>query len=163
MELRRATPADAALLAYWDTKPHVIAATGDDDVEDWERELPREVPWREFLIGEEGGRPIGFVAIIDAREEESHYWGDAEPNLRAIDIWLGEEADLGQGYGSAMMRLAIERCFADQDVTAILIDPLTRNNRAQRFYARHGFIVVGPRRFGDDDCTVMRLDRPSPS
>jgi len=163
VELRRATLADADLLAYWDTKPHVIAATGDDDVEDWERELPREVPWRKFLIGEEGGRPIGFVAIIDAREEESHYWGDAEPNLRAIDIWLGEEADLGQGYGSAMMRLAIERCFADQDVTAILIDPLTRNNRAQRFYARHGFIVVGPRRFGDDDCTVMRLDRPSPS
>ena len=160
MELRRATPADAALLAYWDTKPHVIAATGDDDVEDWERELPREVPWREYLIGEEDGRPIGFVAIIDAREEESHYWGDAEPNLRAIDIWLGEEADLGQGYGSAMMRLAIEHCFADQDVTAILIDPLTRNTRAQRFYARHGFSVVGPRRFGDDDCTVMRLDRP---
>jgi len=162
MELRRATPADAALLAYWDTKPHVIAATGDDDVEDWERELPREVPWREYLIGEEDGRPIGFVAIIDAREEESHYWGDAEPNLRAIDIWLGEEADLGQGYGSAMMRLAIEHCFADQDVTAILIDPLTRNTRAQRFYARHGFSVVGPRRFGDDDCTVMRLGRPSP-
>ena len=162
MELRRATPADAALLAYWDTKPHVIAATGDDDVEDWERELPREVPWREYLIGEEDGRPIGFVAIIDAREEESHYWGDAEPNLRAIDIWLGEEADLGQGYGSAMMRLAIEHCFADQDVTAILIDPLTTNTGAQRFYARHGFSVVGPRRFGDDDCTVMRLGRPSP-
>jgi len=163
VELRRATLADADLLACWDTKAHVIASTGADDVEDWEYELPREVPWREFLIGEEDGRPIGFIAIIDAREEETHYWGDAEPNLRAIDISLGEEADLGRGYGTTMMRLAIERCFAQPEVTAILIDPLTSNTRAQRFYARSGFTVVGPRRFGEDDCTVMRLNRPSPA
>ena len=58
-----------------------------------------------------------------------------------------------------MMTQAIERCFAAREVTAILIDPLATNTDAQRFYRRLGFEEVGPRRFGEDDCTVMRLAR----
>jgi RimJ/RimL family protein N-acetyltransferase len=54
--------------------------------------------------------------------------------MRAIDIWIGEESDLGRGYGTEMMRLALDRCFADQAVKAVLLDPLTRNTRAHRFY-----------------------------
>ena len=34
-----------------------------------------------------------------------------------------------------MMRLALEHCFADARVTAIIIDPLASNVRAHRFYA----------------------------
>jgi aminoglycoside 6'-N-acetyltransferase len=112
-----------------------------------------------MLIAEEGGRPIGFVQIIDPAREESHYWGDCEENLRAIDIWIGEAEDLGRGYGTQMMRLAIDRCFADAKVTAILIDPLASNLRARRFYERLGFVAVGPRRFGMDECVVYRLGR----
>jgi aminoglycoside 6'-N-acetyltransferase len=159
IRLRRAMLKDLPILHHWDTQPHVIAATGDDDSFPWETELPRDVDWRELLIGEVGGRPVGVIQIIDAAREETHYWGDAEPNLRAIDIWIGEAADLGRGYGTAMMRLAIERCFAEPAVTAILIDPLARNTRAHRFYERLGFVAVGPRRFGTDDCMVYRLER----
>ena len=36
--LRPATPADLALLRYWDTMPHVIAADPNDDWA-WEDEL----------------------------------------------------------------------------------------------------------------------------
>lgn len=57
--------------------------------------------------------PIGFIQIIDPAREDSHYWGDCPTGLRAIDIWIGEEAYLGQGFGTDMMRLAIDRCFAD--------------------------------------------------
>jgi len=160
VRLRRATPADAGLLKRWDENGHVIAASGEDGDFDWDYELPREVPWRELLIAEEDGRPVGVLQIIDAAEEETHYWGEAEPNLRAIDIWLGEEADLGRGLGTTMMRLAIARCFADPKVTAILIDPLATNTRAQRFYASLGFREVERRLFGPDDCVVMRLERP---
>jgi aminoglycoside 6'-N-acetyltransferase len=112
--LRPATPLDAPMLRRWDRKRHVIAARGSDgdsDIE-WESELSRQVFWREFLIAEADGRPMGFVQIIDAALEETHYWGDAEPDLRAIDIWLGEEDDLGRGYGTQIMRLV--RCFADR-------------------------------------------------
>ncbi len=158
--LRTAESSDRPLLEYWDTLEHVIASGGEDVGEwDWENELGRQVPWREQLVIEVDGRSIGFIQIIDPREEETHYWGDAEQDLRAIDIWIGEPDALGQGYGSQAMRLAISRCFADPAVRAILIDPLESNSRARRFYARHGFVEVGPRRFGGDDCMVMRLER----
>jgi aminoglycoside 6'-N-acetyltransferase len=125
----------------------------------WEVELGRNPDWREQLIAELDGRPIGFIQIIDPEQEESHYWGNVAANLRAIDIWIGREADLGKGYGTKMMALALARCFDDPAVSAVLIDPLASNTRAHRFYERIGFRFLEPRRFGDDECFVYRLDR----
>ncbi len=158
--LRPATIDDLDLLRHWDEAPHVVEADPHDDW-GWEVELARDPDWREQLIAEIDGRSIGFIQIIDPALEDSHYWGEIEPNLRAIDIWIGAEADLGQGYGTQMMKLAIDRCFADPLVTAILIDPLASNTRAHRFYERLGFRFVEPRRFGEDDCFVYCLTRSS--
>jgi aminoglycoside 6'-N-acetyltransferase len=158
MQLRPATLADLELLRRWDEAPHVVAADPNDDW-GWEHELARTPDWREQLIAEVEGRPIGFVQIIDPAREESHYWGACPENLRAIDIWIGEEQDLGRGFGTEMMQLALARCFADPAVEAILIDPLASNTRARRFYLRLGFRFVEERWFGDDHCAVYRLDR----
>jgi aminoglycoside 6'-N-acetyltransferase len=162
--LRRATPADADLLGYWDGKPHVRAATSDDgqsgfDV-DWLEELAPRSDGTEFLIAEVDGVAIGAMQIIDPARERTGYWGAVATNLRAIDIWIGEETHLGKGYGTGMMQLALARCFAEPDVVAVLIDPLARNKRAHRFYERLGFRFVERRRFDDaSDCFVYRLDR----
>jgi aminoglycoside 6'-N-acetyltransferase len=160
--LRAATLADLELLRHWDEQPHVVESDPNDDWH-WEIELAREPDWREQLIAEVEGRPIGFVQIIDPAREESGYWSrdrdDVPPHLRAIDIWIGDERDLGRGFGTQMMRLAIARCFAPPDVTAILIDPLASNVRAHRFYERLGFRFVERRSFGEDDCRVYVLDR----
>ncbi|TVQ20889.1 MAG: N-acetyltransferase [Leptolyngbya sp. DLM2.Bin15] len=156
--LRPATLADAALLRHWDAQPHIIASHGGDDW-GWEVELAHTPTWREQWIAELEGHPIGFVQIIDPAEEDSHYWGDVPDHLRAIDIWIGEVTALGKGYGTIMMQIALSRCFANPDVTAVLIDPLTSNTRAHRFYQRFGFKFLEHRRFGDDDCSVYRLDR----
>ena len=158
LTLRPATLADAPLLRDWDERPHVLASDPDSDWE-WESELARAPDWREMLLAEVGGQPIGFVQIIDPAREETRYWGDVAPDLRAIDIWIGEEAWLGRGFGTKMMRMALERCFADPLVTAVLIDPLASNVRAHRFYERLGFRFVERRRFGGDDCFVYRLER----
>lgn len=158
MNLRPATPADLNLLRYWDEQPHVVNADPNDDWH-WEIELNRTPEWREQLIAEIDGRSIGFMQIIDPALEESHYWGEIQMNLRAIDIWIGESADLGRGYGTKMMQLALARCFADPLVTAVLIDPLANNTRAHRFYERLGFQFVKPQRFGDDDCFIYCLNR----
>jgi len=158
MILRPATTSDVALLRHWDAQPHLIVAKGRDDWA-WEVELCRSPDWREQLIAEVHGRPIGFLQIIDPAREESHYWGDMPTGLRAIDIWIGERGELGKGYGTEMMRLALTRCFADPSVTAVLVDPLTSNSRAHRFYERLGFQFVERRRFGTDDCFVYLLER----
>lgn len=158
LSFRPATVDDVSLLRYWDEQPHVKASDPNDDWQ-WESELLKDMPWREQLIAMLGDRPIGFVEIIDPALEESHYWGAIEPNLRAIDVWIGEADYLNKGYGTQMMSQAIERCFANPAVTAIINDPLTSNTAAIRFYQRLGFEFVEYRRFGLDDCSVHRLTR----
>lgn len=158
--LRPATLADVSLLRHWDEQPQVVAADpNNNDDWCWEVELLRTPAWREQLVAELNGRPIGFIQIIDPVQEDSHYWGNVPVNLRAIDIWIGEPTELGKGYGTTMMRLALARCFTDPQVNAVLIDPLASNVRAQRFYQRFGFKFLEHRRFGDDDCSVYQLDR----
>lgn len=158
LTLREATPADIALLRHWDEQPHVVSSDPNDDW-NWEVELARSPSWRQQLIAEDNGRPIGFIQIIDPAEEETHYWGDVEDNLRAIDIWIGEAADLGRGYGTEMMKHALHLCFRDAAVKAILVDPLASNKRAHKFYERLGFRFVEERSFGDDVCYVYKIER----
>jgi aminoglycoside 6'-N-acetyltransferase len=158
MHLRSATAADLDLLRRWDEQPHVVAADPNDDWA-WEVELSKKPDWREQLIAEVDGQPIGFIQIIDPAREESHYWGDVPANLRAIDIWIGDDVNLGKGYGTKMMHLALARCFAAPDVVAVLINPLASNTRVHRFYERLGFRFVERRRFGEDECLVYRLER----
>jgi aminoglycoside 6'-N-acetyltransferase len=159
LRLRPAGPADLGLLRHWDEQPHTIASDPNDDGWDWAAELARSPEWREQLIAEIGGRPVGMLQIIDPAREETRYWGDAPAGRRAIDIWIGEAADLGRGYGTAMMRAALARCFAAPEVESVWVDPLAGNVRAHRFYERIGFRGVGLRRFGAEECLVYRLDR----
>ncbi|WP_213270701.1 GNAT family N-acetyltransferase [Hyphomonas sp.] len=162
IRLRPATRADLQRLLHWDEQPHVQGTGGEDDWNewDWENQLGRDVPWREFLIAELEGRPIGFVQTIDCREEESHYWGtDCPEHSWAIDIWIGEADCLGKGYGTQMMHLAFARCFAHPLCQHILIDPLADNIAAHRFYQSLGFKLLGPRSFGPDQCLVYQLTR----
>jgi aminoglycoside 6'-N-acetyltransferase len=164
--LRRATTADAYWLDLWDRDVDVIACSTDDpnaqiafdDVE-WREELAAQNELSQWFIGELDGRPIGAMQIIDPALEPTHYWGEIARNLRAVDIWIGAAADRGRGHGSEMMRLALELCFADPRVTAVLIDPLASNTRAHRVYERLGFAPAGRRNFGDDDCLVHELTR----
>lgn len=159
MRLRPATLDDLPTLSAWDEDPVVAAASGADDAFDWAGEVPRAVDWREVLIAEEDGRPVGVLVAIDPAREETHYWGDCASDLVALDIWIGDPADRGRGLGATFMRLALDRVFADPRVAAVLLDPLAENVGARRFYERLGFVAVGPRRFGEDACVVYRLDR----
>jgi len=158
MKLRPATPKDLDLVRYWDTKQHVIDCDPDDDW-NWEVELNRNPLWREQLVAELDNEPIGFIQIIDPHFEETHYWGNIGPNKRAIDIWIGEEYNLNLGYGTLMMKLAIERCFINPDVNEIMVDPLKTNTKAHRFYKRLGFDFIKERKFDGINCYIFAISR----
>lgn len=158
IRLRPATINDLELVKYWDTKQHVIDSDPDDQW-NWEVELKRNPKWREQLIAELNGQPIGFIQIIDPYLEETNYWGNVKSNKRAIDIWIGEEKNLNKGFGTTMMNLAIERCFSNKLVNGILIDPLKSNTKAHRFYERLGFKFVEERNFQGTDCFVYELHK----
>jgi aminoglycoside 6'-N-acetyltransferase len=158
--LRTASIDDLELVRYWDTKQHVIDCDPEDEW-DWEFELKRNPTWREQLVAELNGEPIGFIQIIDPFSEETHYWGDVAPNKRAIDIWIGEETKLNKGYGTTMMELATQRCFQNPSIDGILIDPLKSNIKAHRFYERLGFEFIEERTFDKSECYVYELKRKS--
>jgi aminoglycoside 6'-N-acetyltransferase len=165
VRLRDATADDRHHLEAWDRDEAVMAAAGHDgqggDITDggWLDELALMSPVYRYLIAEMDGRPIGAMLLIDPHLEPTRYWGDIAPHQRAIDIWIGHGRDRGRGHGTAMMRRALQLCFADLAIEAIVIDPLASNTRAHIFYQRLGFEPQALRRFGDDDCLVHRLTR----
>ena len=79
-------------------------------------------------------------------------WAKSEPkvHLPLTITFAGPRSRAGgaRGYrrvldhGTAMMRLALWRCFADPAAAAVLLDPLVANEGAQRFYERLGFTRV---------------------
>jgi aminoglycoside 6'-N-acetyltransferase len=167
LSFRQAMLEDAPVLERWDRDPAVISATTDDanaekafGDHDWRKELPKQSPVDFYLIAELDGRPFGAMQIIDPHLEPTHYWGEIEANLRAIDIWIGEPDCRGMGLGEKMMQAALAGCFADRAVTAVIIDPLNSNTRAHAFYQRLGFKPQGRQVFNDeDDCLVHKLTR----
>jgi aminoglycoside 6'-N-acetyltransferase len=84
--------------------------TGHENIDLYERDV-----W-EYWIAEIDGRPIGAMQLCDPHREPTHYWGEIEPNLRALDIWIGEPDARGKGYGEMMMRLEI---IGDYDGLAV--------------------------------------------
>lgn len=164
VRLRPAVAADAAILARWDTAPHVVACLTDDpdqhEAADWDAELAAQSDVFRYFIAEVDGRPIGAMLDIDPAGEPNGYWGEIEPNLRALDIWIGEADALNRGHGTQMMTQALDACFARPQVEAVVIDPLNSNTEAHRFYQRLGFRPEGRHVFnGTDDCLVHRLTR----
>jgi aminoglycoside 6'-N-acetyltransferase len=104
--LRAATYDDIPTLLRWDADPTVIASGSDDpdavmawgEDNDWAENIDlyeRDV-W-EYWIAEIDGRPIGAMQLCDPHREPTHYWGEIEPNLRALDIWIGEPGCARQG------------------------------------------------------------------
>lgn len=171
LRLRLAQTDDTPLLERWNREPHLIVRITDDpdadtafeDV-DWAEDIRSSNATSFYLIGEipaDGGwRSIGAMQIADPHLEPSHYWGEIAPNLRAVDIWIGDPQALNQGHGSRMLRQAVAACFSDPGVEAIVIDPLASNADAHRFYQRLGFVPEERRLFGDeDDCLIHRLTR----
>lgn len=155
---------DVALLRTWDDDADVAAALGGRGADwyDWPIELARTVPWRELLIVVEDGRPIGFIQLADAAEEESHYWGDVAPGTWSIDIWIGAPGDRGRGLGRAAMQAALRRIFDHHGADVVVIDPREDNRRAIAFYERLGFQRVEDRELDGDRCLVMSIQRGSP-
>lgn len=144
MIIRPATSDDLPRLRAWDNAGHVIAAFGATDRFDWRKALIDHAGGAsEILIGEAGGRPVGAVILTDLDRETPRRFRGIAPRRRAIDLWVGAEADLEQGYGKGMLRLALARSFADHRVRGVIGAPIARAIRARTFLYRQGFAEHG--------------------
>lgn len=106
------------------------------------------------------GRPFGYIQYYDVAAGRNDWWPD-EPGagVLGIDQFIGDEAKLGKGLGTAMIRQFVEMLMQDPDVKEIRVDPRPDNARAIRCYTKVGFRTVAPITTPDGPALMMILNR----
>jgi ribosomal protein S18 acetylase RimI-like enzyme len=169
VSLRRAGIDDAEALAqlsfktFWDTfADHPKNAP--DDLDAYMREafsteqIVSELadPKSIFVVAEINGELAGYSKLLLDHIEPGV---TAEKPVELCRLY-SEQKYIGKGVGKALM----ERCFDDareRDCDAIWLGVWEYNPRAQAFYAKHGFRIVGSHVFqlGSDPQTDMLMQK----
>jgi GNAT superfamily N-acetyltransferase len=147
--IRRATFADAALLAELGARTFRDAFAADNRPEDMEAYVAShyspELQERElketshcFLLAEAEGAPAGY-ALLKQSAPERGVVGSRPLQVSRLYV---DKPFLGAGVGAALMRRCIDEARArGHDV--LWLGVWERNFRARAFYARWGFVEVG--------------------
>ena len=169
IEIRQAEPEDAKLLTdlayttFWDAFAHHPKNAPDDlnhymrqafSLEQTTAELTDEK--NVFLIAEIGGEPAGYAKLT---------LGNIEPGITAerpieLNRLYAHQKHLGLGVGQNLMDACFERAKRDgRDV--MWLGVWEYNARAQRFYEKNGFRIVGSHVFqlGKDAQTDLLMQR----
>lgn len=164
--IRRATPADAATIAalarqtFTETFGHLYAP---DDLAAFVAQH-NEPAWRAELadpafaidLVEDGATPAGYMKLGPPSLPFTPPVGAIE--LRQFYLLAPWH---GRGVAEAMMTRALDEA-RERGAGALYLSVFVDNTRARRFYARHGFVEVGPYAFkvGNhvDEDIVMRCD-----
>lgn len=106
------------------------------------------------------GEPVGFIQCYVVMGSGGGWWEDeADPGARGVDQFLADEARLGQGLGSAMLRAFVQDLFSNPAVTTVQTDPSPRNRRAIRAYQKAGFVAEREVITPDGPALVLRCTR----
>lgn len=138
--IRAAVEADLPLLSLWRSEEHVRRWWGAPDVEPEAEKLhePKVAMW----IAERNGVPLAFIQDYLVLDWLPHHFEYLPPGSRGIDLYIGPSQELQKGHGAAILRQHVEQLFA-RGVPAVGIDPNPENERAQRSFAKAGFMIAG--------------------
>lgn len=167
--IRQAGPEDAKVLTdlayttFWDAFAH-HPKNAPDDLNHYMRQafnheqIAAELvdPKNIFLIAEIDGEAAGYSKIVI---------DNIEPGITAerpveLSRLYSQQRYLGQGVGQSLMDASFERAqAADRDV--MWLGVWEYNPRAQRFYEKNGFRVVGSHVFllGKDAQTDLLMEK----
>lgn len=168
VRIRRATPADAALLAELSATSFHQAFDGSSKQENVDgyvnaafnsAQLARELndPQATFMIAELGEQAVGYFKLVAGEIP------DCVREVNAIElsrIYVRQEF-IANKIGAALMQKALDEARA-QGHQAIFLGVWEHNTRAQAFYHKWGFTRVGAHIFqmGDDAQTDWWMERP---
>lgn len=102
--------------------------------ETWRR--PLDMPgWERCWAVLEGGRVVAHLDLTG---------GSLYSQLHRARLGIGvERAFRGRGYGSALLRAAIDWARSTRELAWIDLSVFAHNFRAQRLYASFGFVEIG--------------------
>jgi ribosomal-protein-alanine N-acetyltransferase len=140
--LRRATPADAGLIASWRAEPSarryqpLKPLSADELRVRLEAQAPHAVDHRLdaalWWIVDAGG-PVGWVSLKDINREHG---------LGAIGYTIGERFR-GRGYATAAVRALLRLAFGPVDLDRIEAIAVVENAASRRVLERAGFRLEG--------------------
>jgi GNAT superfamily N-acetyltransferase len=154
---------DLAYTTFWDAFAHHPKNAPDDlnhymrqafSLEQTTKELGEENSV--FLIAELDGEPAGYAKIIIGNIED----GITAERPIELNRLYSHQQFLGKGIGQALMDACFDRARSHgHDV--MWLGVWEYNPRAQRFYEKNGFRVVGSHVFqlGDDPQTDLLMQR----
>lgn len=154
---------DLAYTTFWDAFAHHPKNAPDDlnhymrqafNLEQTTKELGEEKSI--FLIAEVEDEPAGYAKLITDTIEDG-ITGERPVELNRL---YSHQQFLGKGIGQALMDACFERANAD-DRDVMWLGVWEFNPRAQRFYEKNGFRVVGSHVFqlGEDPQTDLLMQK----
>lgn len=165
--------ADLPAMLRWLSDPDVARwySEGELSLDNLERQYGRGIdgtdPTDHFIITIDG-RDAGFIQayVIDAEPDYARQL-DVEPGAVGIDLFIGEPAFRGRGWGAPVLRAFVSRVvFGAMRAPVAVIAPDPANERAIRVYARAGFHwrktvpVVADEPWNTGDEYVMTMTPP---
>lgn len=169
IKIRQATPDDAkpltdlAYTTFWDAFAH-HPKNAPDDLNHYMRQafnleqIAAELADANniFLIAEIDEKPAGYAKIILGTTEHGIH---AERPVELSRLYSHQEF-LGQGVGQNLMDACFERA-REENGDVMWLGVWEYNPRAQRFYEKNGFRVVGSHVFqlGEDSQTDLLMQR----
>jgi aminoglycoside 6'-N-acetyltransferase len=119
-------------------------------------------PLMDQRIAHFDGAPFGYLQSYPWQRWPggAPQFHDMPADARAVDACIGVPALLGQGHGSAMLRLYAQALLAG-GASAVVIDPDPSNERAVRSYRRAGFRDIAIRPCENGDPALVMLFVPS--
>jgi aminoglycoside 6'-N-acetyltransferase len=137
---RAATLDDLALLAKWQSLPHLQDWWDTDAPYDTQDLNDSRVSRWIVLVGD---RPFAFMQDYSVHGWDNHHFAHLAPGSRGIDQYIGEPDMIGIGHGSAFIKSRMQMLFAD-GAPVIATDPHPDNARAIAVYTKLGFAASGP-------------------
>ena len=140
--LRKFQKSDISLIMKWFKKDHVrqywysILTMSEKEIrEKYLKRLNKENI--EMFIIQKNAQDIGYIQTYFLDNVENY---QIEGLSKGIDLFIGEEKFLNQGFGTlAIKRLLNNYVFDDECIINACIDPEVKNNRAIRVYEKIGF------------------------
>jgi GNAT superfamily N-acetyltransferase len=167
--IRQATPEDAKILTdlayttFWDAFAHHPKNAPDDLAHYMRQAFSLEQITAElgdnrnyFLIADHENRPAGYAKLII---------GSIEPGITAerpieLNRLYSHQLFLGKGIGQSLMAACFDHARSG-DFDVMWLGVWEFNPRAQRFYEKNGFRVVGKHTFqlGSDPQTDLLMQK----
>ena len=135
-------PEDAEIYTKWLNNPNIVQFL---NVHNSLVSIPSEREYldnfckKEFhlaIIKKENDELIGNIGLDDVNYKN----GTAE-----LGIFIGEEENLGKGYGSEAINLLTDYCFKELRMHTVYLTVYSNNPRAKKSYEKCGFVECGRR------------------